>query len=326
MARRALAFALAGVATVFAVAYAAPARAAEWHGSLEDGLAAAAESRKPVLVVTLWKQSVCQPCDRWRAEVKDDALLAKWLHRVEPVLWEYDGLHGKVIEWTFGQGNQNPDPSALVWLVHADGRPTADLRGGGQYRAAEMVKWLGESLAKYEQLHPRTRVPFVRVEVVRKDAKSVVCAAFEAARREAKPIALYFGRDRFEEKDRVARAEWKKARALEKSLLDAKLVAAAAGGWVLLRFDLADPDHAAWARERGIAAAPALAIWPRGGEALELLDTSVSPAVLARVFKARSGMAKGDEENEANEADEAAPGGAGGAGGASADGEPGEGE
>lgn len=42
----------------FVAALAPPARAEEWHRSLEDGLAASAKSGKPTLLVTLWKEKV----------------------------------------------------------------------------------------------------------------------------------------------------------------------------------------------------------------------------------------------------------------------------
>jgi len=45
-----------GLATLLATATAA--RADGWHTSLEDGLAAAGKSGKPVLLVTLWPPNV----------------------------------------------------------------------------------------------------------------------------------------------------------------------------------------------------------------------------------------------------------------------------
>ncbi len=45
----------------------------------------------------------------------------KLLARVEPVEWLYDGLNGKIIKWTFENGNDNHDPSVLAYYLEKHG-------------------------------------------------------------------------------------------------------------------------------------------------------------------------------------------------------------
>ena len=235
--------------------------------------------------------------------------LAALLDRVEPVLWEYDGLQGKVIAWSHQHENANPDPSVLCWLLHADGEHTSTLQDGRQYQAAAMSKWLEEALAAYERDHPRTRVPFVRAEVTG-TAEAPRLAALEAARGQ-QPVALYVGRDRFEPDDKVARSESRKARSFEKAVLGSKKAAEAATGWVLLRLDLADPLHAAAARALGATTAPCLLLLPVGAEQAEVLDHRTTAHALARVFERRraaeagagSGPDAGDGDDDRGEAE-----------------------
>ena len=46
----------------------------------------------------------------------------KLLPKVEPVMWLYDGLNGKIIKWTLANGNDNHDPSVLAYLVDRNGK------------------------------------------------------------------------------------------------------------------------------------------------------------------------------------------------------------
>ena len=215
--------------------------------------------------------------------MKDDPAFVALLDRTEPVLWAYDGLNGKVIQWTLAHGNANHDPSVLCWLVHADGEPSATLQTGGQYQPSSMSRWLGDELATYEKAHPRTRVPFVRA-AVKGSLEKPELEGFDTGRT-AGPLAIYVGRDRHDEGDKKGKAEAKRARSFEKAVLGSKKAADEAGGWTLLRLDLADPLHAAWAKAHGVEAAPMLLVYPVGAEAPITLDYRATSAQLARHFE-----------------------------------------
>ena len=81
----------------------------------------------------------------------------------------------------------------------------------------------------------------------------------------------------------------KAARKLEKSALDSKKAAAAAEGWVLLRFDLGDESHARLAAGFGVEKAPALVLFAPGAEAGAeagvLLKRGITGASLAYLLK-----------------------------------------
>jgi hypothetical protein len=217
--------------------------------------------------------------------VLHDEKLTALLPRVEPVLWEYDGLQGKVIAWSKEHENANPDPSVLCWLLHSDGEHTATLQTGAQYQAASMASWLEKALTAYEAAHPRTRVPFVRAEVGGTSEEPRL-AALATARGQV-PVAVYVGRDRYEDNDKVGKAENRRARAFERTVLGSKKVAEKAEGWTLLRLDLADPLHAALAKTLGVTAAPSIALFPVGAEAAEILDHRTAAHALARLFERR---------------------------------------
>ncbi|MHC4939478.1 MAG: hypothetical protein ACYTHK_10950 [Planctomycetota bacterium] len=184
-----------------------------------------------------------------------DEKLNKVLARTEPVEWHYDGLNGRVIKWTKENGSHHDDPSVLAWLVGRDGTLVAACPGGKAYAASSLAKWLDEALRKYEKEHPRTAVPLVFAEV---DGMGE-CPALDPE----KPALLYFGRESGDKK------QLKACRKFEKGALGSKKAARESTGWVLLRFDLAREDHAAFARKLGIQAAPALRIIPPGRDPID---------------------------------------------------------
>jgi len=194
------------------------------------------------------------------------------------VEWHYDGLKGKVIGWTKQNGSHHDDPSVLAWLVGRDGKLAAACPGNNAYSASSLAKWLDGELKKYEKLHPRTAVPFVPAEL---DALGE-CEALDAARRDNRPVLLYFGRETGEKK---LKAEVKACRKFEKGTLGSKKAAAEAKGWLLLRFDLADARHAAFAKKLDVKAAPALLMFEPGSKEPTSLGTKLRGANLASFLK-----------------------------------------
>lgn len=70
------------------------------------------------------------------------------------VLQEYDGLNGKVIQWTLKHGNTNHDPGILAWVLDPEGEVLA-MAKGELGSASGFVKWLGEmSRASFPLVDP----------------------------------------------------------------------------------------------------------------------------------------------------------------------------
>ena len=189
----------------------------------------------------------------------------KLLAGVEPVEWLYDGLNGKIIEWTFENGNDNPDPSVLAYLVDRNGKVFSSCPKGQAQSVSGFSGWLEEAIRDYGKKFPRTALPFDSPEVSM-DGRTPTCETLDAAREAKKPVLLFFGREERNDDNRKARAQVKKSRKYEKSAFGSKKTAEAAEGWVLLRFDLGDRDHAALAKGLGIEAAPALLFFLPGEE------------------------------------------------------------
>ncbi len=206
------------------------------------------------------------------------------LKRFEIVEWLYDGLNGKIIPWTLENGGTSHDPSAQAFVLHGDGTVLARAPGGHLSQKSQFAKWLGEQADAYEKKYPPTRVPLIRADVV-KDGEGVRCAALDEARAASRPVLLYFGRSERDDLDRKLRAEVKAARKFEKGALDSKKAAEAAEGWTLLRFDLGDEAAAALAETWQVARAPALVLWPVGGEAPVVLPPRLTGASLAYQLK-----------------------------------------
>ena len=169
-------------------------------------------------------------------------------------------------------GTPQDHPSLLALVLGRDGKVFSLLSNGQQYQAGSLIKWADEQLAEYEKQFPSTRMPFTtgKVEI---DDGTVTCAELDAARKAKKPLLLYFGRGHFDAKDKIAKKENKLARKFEKGTLNSKKAAKEAAGWVLLRFDLANENHARLAAQLKVKAAPDLLMW---------LPTAEEPTVLGR--------------------------------------------
>lgn len=265
-----------------------------WHASLDAGLDAAKKSGRPVLAVTIWKQGVCASCDAWRDRVRPDADFRRQLQRFEAVEWQYDGLAGKVVKWTLANGGKSTDPAAQIFVVGADGKVAARIDDTKVSTPAAVAAWMRDQADAWERDHPRTAVPFARANVVLEaaagagiatgpaGAPSARCPALAEARESKRAALLYFGRDG-EPSDKALKAEASAARRLERTLLDSRLVADAAAGVLLLRFDLGDDAHRAFAASLGVDRAPALLLWEPGAEK----PSRIAPAATAPdlVFK-----------------------------------------
>ena len=201
---------------------------------------------------------------------------------MEPVELCYDGLGGSIIKWLMDNGSKKRDgtpedhPSLLALIVGRDGEVFSLLSNGQQYQAGSLIKWADAQLAEYEKQHPSTRMPFVSGKVTvdgeGTDAKAT-CEEIDAARKAKKPMLLYFGRGSFAPKDKQAKKQNKLARKFEKGTLNSKAAAKEVEGWVLLRFDLANEEHAKLAAQFGVSAAPDLLMW---------LPAAEKPTVLGR--------------------------------------------
>jgi len=185
-------------------------------------------------------------------------------------------------------GRPQDHPSLLALVVGRDGEPFALLSNNQQYQAGSLAKWALEQLNLYERAHPSTRLPFVPAHVDLEGEgtdEKAVCGEIDAAREAGRPILLYFGRSHFEPKDKTAKKENKRARKFEKGTLNSKTAAKEIDGWVMLRFDLSDEEHAKLARQFGVEAAPDLLMWVPGAEAPSVLGRKVSGQSLAGKLK-----------------------------------------
>jgi hypothetical protein len=194
----------------------------------------------------------------------------------------YDGLNGKIIPWTKEHGGTSNDPSVQAFVVGADGRVQARAPDTTAYQPSGFAKWLSEQSKIYERAHPRTRMAFVRAEV--KEGEET-CAEFTKAREADQKILLYFGREAKEGQDRAAKKQSAAAKKFEKKTLDSKSAATAAEGWTLLRFDLANPDHARFAKTLEVETAPRLLLFRPGAEEPTDLGERITPSALGYQLK-----------------------------------------
>ncbi len=212
-----------------------------------------------------------------------DADVQKAFEQFETVEWLYDGLGGKVISWTKEHGNENDDPSVLVFMTGVDGNVIAT--APNVYQPSGFRKWLDEQAAAYAKTHPTTRVPFVRatVEIAGEgDDRVATCAELDDAREAGDPALVYVGRSATPDDDRREKAVVKASRKFEKGTLGSKSAAEAAEGVVLLRLDVADDVHALLARQLGAEKVPTLLLFAPGAEAPENLGDRISGRSLAR--------------------------------------------
>jgi len=213
------------------------------------------------------------------------------LSSFECVEWRYDGLNGRVIEWTLEHGNTSHDPSVLAFVVGADGTVVAKAENRVPYAAPSFAEWLRAQAIAYERAHPRTAMPFVRAVVEgtgEGEERKVRCPALETARAESKAVLLYFGREAGKDAKKEHRREAKAARRMEKGTLDSKSAAEAAEGLTLLRFDLADGDHARFAKSLGVEAAPRILLWEPDEKEPEDLGERVSASSLRYRLRKRA--------------------------------------
>jgi hypothetical protein len=222
--------------------------------------------------------------------VPGDEKVQKQLPRFELVEWYYDGLKGKIIPWTKKHGGTSDDPSTQAFVVRPDGSVAARCKTGDAYSANNFAKWLDEQADAFEKLHPRTRVPLVMAEVVAQGEGASrelrVPALEEALEAGEKPVLLYVGLGARDGQDKKRRAQAAKARKFEKAVLDSKSAAAAAQDFVLLRLDLADADHAAYAKAKlSVEQAPTLLLWKAGAEKPENLGAKLTASSLAHKLK-----------------------------------------
>lgn len=247
--------------------------------NLEDGLKAAKKSGKPLLVVTIWKEGVCNSCDTWRGRVPKDADVAKQLPRFERVEWLYDGLNGKVIPWTKEHGGTSEDPAVQVFVVTDGGSAVTRAPRESAYAPGSFAKWLKDEADAFEKAHPSTRIPFVAAEVAKRTEGTTTtwsCAAIDDAKSAKVPVLLYVSRGDLDTADRAAKAQAAASRKLEKGLLDSETAAKALEGWRLVKLDLADADHLGYAKSLGVEKAPALLLFVPGEPAPQVLDPSIA--------------------------------------------------
>jgi hypothetical protein len=252
--------------------------------SLEDGVKAGRKSGRPVLVVTIWKTDVCNTCDTWRDRVPKDPDVARQLPRFEQVEWLYDGRSGKVIPWTRQHGGTSEDPAVQAFVVAPDTGDVARAPTETAYAPSQFAKWLKEQADAFEKSHPATKVPFVPAEVAETadgTAKKWTCAALDEARAAGRPVLVYVTRSDRADADKPAKAQAAASRKLEKGGLDSADVAKSLDGWTLLRLDLADLGHAAYAKTLGADRAPALLAIVPGEEKPQALDSSLASDALA---------------------------------------------
>ena len=96
---------------------------------------------------------------------------------------------------------------------------------------------------------------------------------------------LYVGRSERPGDVKKARSVASASRKFEKSTLGSKQAAEASEGFVLLRLDVGDPDHALLAKSLGVTKVPTLLLWAPKAEQPEDLGSRVSGASLASKLK-----------------------------------------
>ena len=216
--------------------------------------------------------------------MRTDEKVAKQLARFETVEWLYDGLGGKIIGWTKSNGGTSDDQSCQAFVVKRDGTVLSRCPDASAHAAGGFEKWLKEQADAYERENPRTQMPFVLTDVKASgegEEKKFTCASLGEARAAKRPVLLYFGREGAPEADKALKAQVTAARKFEKGVLDSKAAADAASGWVLLRLDLSDDDHVAFAKTLGVSGAPTLLLFAADAEKPEDLSKGLTAPSLA---------------------------------------------
>lgn len=175
----------------------------------------------------------------------------------ERVEWKYDGIGGRVIQWTKQHGNANDDPSVLVWVLDAKesviGAPSA-----GEYQApGPFAKWLSEM--KVEHDRKTARIP-PEMAVQWEESSATVMEGVTSAIDQGKPVFVYVAipQERQDEK------EWKAARKeclkFEHGALADKGLAELAAKCYSVRLDFSDDAVKDLVKAWGVKRAPALVL------------------------------------------------------------------
>ena len=315
--RRILAPLVLLVLAVVCVGHALAGDALTWRATPKEGCDLSKESGRAVLVVTLWKEGVCNSCDTWRSRVRTDEKFLAAARKFESVEWIYDGLDGKVIPWTLANGGTSRDPSAQAFVLSRTGSVIARCPTEKTYLPSAIADWLDTEAANYERDHPTTAVPLKWAEVSVTQTgttKTATCEALDTAVAAGRPVLIYVGRDlvtdasrddKLTKEDRARRTEGAQARDFERRVLDAKSVADAAGAWTLLRLDLADDAHAALAQNYGVEHAPAVVLIVPGEAKPSVVAKTISVADFA--FRLRKASSKDAGSKDAPLKDEPEP-------------------
>lgn len=278
---RPMLLALAAAAFAASIAWAQDPPAAS---NLEDGLEAAKKAGRPLLVVTTWKRGVCNTCDTWQDRVPGDPAVKRQMARFARAQWLYDGLKGKVIPWTRANGGTSDDPAVQVFVVAPDTKAVVRAPGEEAYAPERFAAWLKAQADAWDRAHPATRLAFAAAEVASEGEGAAAkrrCDALSSALESKKPALLFVTRSEQPEADKAAKAQAAASRKLEKGALDSELASKAAEGVLLLKLDLADPDHAAFARTLGVEKAPALLLFAPGDAKPQVLDPAITGDALA---------------------------------------------
>lgn len=258
--------AVAVLGTFFAVALltsAAPAQEPRKWATLDEGLAAAKKSGKPLMLLTLWNPGVDVASDSWRERMPEDAEVARQLWRFEQAEWLYDGVGGKVIQWTRANGGTSDDPTVQAFVVLPDVAPETRAVTRAPRDALKtpdaFAKWLKEHADAYEKTHPVPRLAYVAGAVRAQGegtARTCSIPAVDSARKEDRAVLVFIARSETRDSDKEAKAQAAASKKTEKGFLDSDLFARIYQGWTLIRIDIADPDALAYAKSFGVDKAP----------------------------------------------------------------------
>lgn len=67
-----------------------------------------------------------------------------------PVMWKYDGIGGKVIQWTKAHGNTSDDPAHRIWILDAEGREVSRAVGEAE-NPSSMIDWLAKGVEAWKK-------------------------------------------------------------------------------------------------------------------------------------------------------------------------------
>jgi hypothetical protein len=67
-----------------------------------------------------------------------------------PVMWKYDGIGGKVIQWTKAHGNTSDDPAHRIWILDAEGREISRAAGEAE-SPSSILDWLANGVEAWKK-------------------------------------------------------------------------------------------------------------------------------------------------------------------------------